>query len=129
MTDTQPLPGREELVNYLTRLNEVTLEINDMVNQVGAAKTKDEVDILHQSINQKTQYQSEIIEVFMNLSRDNGKVQQFKDLVQDITNDAKKLEKLTSNEEIVQVQETINNKVNLWSTLLEEIITGVMARL
>ena len=91
-------------------------------------KTQDEINVLHQSINQKTQQQSEIIEIFMNLSCDNEKVERFKTLVQDITNDAKKLEKLTLNEEITAMQETINNKVNSWSVLLEEIIAGVMAR-
>ena len=128
MTETKPLPSREELVNHLTRLNEVTLEINELMNQVGGAKTQDEINVLHQSINQKTQQQSEIIEIFMNLSCDNEKVERFKTLVQDITNDAKKLEKLTLNEEITAMQETINNKVNSWSVLLEEIIAGVMAR-
>lgn len=129
MNETQPLPSREELVNHLTRLNEVTLEINELMNQVGGAKTQDEINVLHQSINQKTQQQSEIIEIFMNLSCDNEKVERFKTLVQDITNDAKKLEKLSTNEEITAMQETINNKVNLWSVLLEEIIATVMARL
>lgn len=128
MNETQPLPSREELVNHLTRLNEVTLEINELMNQVGGAKTQDEINVLHQSINQKTQQQSEIIEIFMNLSCDNEKVEQFKTLVQDITNDAKKLENLTLNEEITAMQETIKNKVNLWSVLLEEIIATVMAR-
>ena len=41
MTETKPLPSRDDLVTLLTRLNEVTLEINDLMNQVGSAKTQD----------------------------------------------------------------------------------------
>lgn len=128
MNDLRPLPSKEELMVYLTKLNEVTLEINDLMNQLGGAKTQDEVAIIRQSITQKTEQQSEIIEHFMQLSLDHEKVNQFKEIVQAITRDAQRLEALTSNEEILELQGVITAKVDQWSNLLEVIIGGVMSR-
>lgn len=128
MNDVRPLPSKEELMVYLTKLNEVTLEINDLMNQLGGAKTQDEVAIIRQSITQKTEQQSEIIEHFMQLSLDHEKVNQFKEIVQAITRDAQRLEALTSNEEILELQGVITAKVDQWSNLLEVIIGGVMSR-
>lgn len=128
MSDPLPVPSKEELLSHLTRLNEVTLEVNDLMGQLGGAKTQDEVEVLRRSIAQKTNLQSEIIEQFLLLSLDRERVQQFKEIVQEITRDAQRLETVSTDREISAMQETISAKVNRWSTLLEEIIAGVMGR-
>lgn len=128
MNDVRPLPSKEELIVYLTKLNEVTLEINDLMNQLGGAKTQDEVAIIRQSITQKTEQQSEIIEHFIQLSLDHENINRFKEIVQEITRDAQRLEALTSKEEILELQGVITAKVDQWSNLLEVIIGGVMSR-
>lgn len=128
MTEIRPLPSREELVAQLTKLNEVTLEVNELMGELGSAKTKDEMEILRQSINQKTQQQSEIIELFLVFSTDKEQVRQFKEIVQDITKDAQLLETLTSEQEIILLQDKVNAKMTKWSNLLETIIAGVMSQ-